>query len=145
MKKVGMFLLLIAMIAAVTLTACGGGGGGGSSSSDSGGGGGDGGGGGATNIPRYAFAANYNDNSVSSYAVDAATGRLKYIGKVAAGLYPYSVTVDPSGRYVYVANYYQYNVLQFTIGANGSLSHMATPKVATGILPTSITTLGSYQ
>lgn len=42
MKKVRMFLLLIAMIAAVTLTACGGGGGGGGSS-DSGGGSGGGG------------------------------------------------------------------------------------------------------
>ena len=42
MKKVRMFLLLIAMIAAVTLTACGGGGGGGGSSDSGSGGGGDG-------------------------------------------------------------------------------------------------------
>ncbi|MFZ3064200.1 MAG: fibrobacter succinogenes major paralogous domain-containing protein, partial [Nitrospirota bacterium] len=46
MKKVRMFLLLIAMIAAVTLTACGGGGGGGGSSDS----GGDSGGGGNTTV-----------------------------------------------------------------------------------------------
>ncbi len=46
--------------------------------------------------PRCAFVANYNDNSVSSYAVDAGSGRLTYIGKVATGTGPDSVAVDPA-------------------------------------------------
>jgi hypothetical protein len=83
--------LLPALVASLILGACGGkhGGGGGGSPAP------------ATNLPRYAFVANGNDSSVSSYVVDAATGHLKYIGKVAAGMGPFSVTVDPSGRYAY--------------------------------------------
>ncbi|HUL90978.1 MAG TPA: beta-propeller fold lactonase family protein, partial [Burkholderiales bacterium] len=68
-----------------------------------GGGGGDGGPVPTTNVPRFAFVAAYSGNAVLSYVVDAATGRLKYIGQVAAGAAPRSVTVDPSGRYAYVA------------------------------------------
>src|SRR2546427_11945488 len=66
------------------VTACGGGGGGGAAP--------------ATNIPRYAFVANNIDNSVSSYVVDAAAGHLKYIGKVAAGAGPPSLTPPPPRR-----------------------------------------------
>src|SRR5207245_7994638 len=108
------------------VTACGGGGGGGGAAP-------------ATNIPRYAFVANNSDNSVSSYVVDAAAGRLKYIGKVAAGASPSSVTVDPSGRYAYVANGGSANVSQYTIGANGALTPMATATVAAGAGPASVT------
>src|SRR2546427_12649406 len=66
------------------VTACGGGGGGGAAP--------------ATNIPRYAFVANNSDSSVSSYVVDAAAGRLKYIGKVAAGGGPPPPTLPPPRR-----------------------------------------------
>src|SRR5438445_422351 len=105
------------------VTACGGGGGGGAAP--------------ATNIPRYAFVANNGDNSVSSYVVDAAAGRLKYIGKVATGANPNSVTVDPSGRYAYAAN--GANVSQYTIGASGALPPTATATVAAGTNPISVT------
>jgi len=124
--KINIGLLLVSML---VLVACGGGGGGG-----------DGGGGGATNIPRYAFVANSNDNSVSSYVVDADTGRLKYIGKVAAGvspLSPSSVSVDPSGKYAYVVDFGG-SVSQYTIGASGGLAAMAPATVAAGSGPNSI-------
>ena len=132
--KINGGLLLLSML---VLAACGGGGGG-----DSGGGGG-----GATNIPRYAFVANSNDNSVSSYVVDADTGRLKYIGKVAAGvspLSPSSVSVDPSGKYAYVANNGG-TVSQYTIGASGGLAAMVPATVAAGANPWSVTTTGTWQ
>src|SRR5438445_282636 len=107
------------------VTACGGGGGGGAAP--------------ATNIPRYAFVANNGDNSVSSYVVDAAAGRLRYIGKVATGANPNSVTVDPSGRYAYVANGDSANASQYTIGADGALTPTATATVAAGTNPISVT------
>ncbi len=44
------------------------------------------------------------------------------------GLAPQSIAVDPSSRYVYVAD--GDRVLQFTIGAGGALTPMATPSVA---------------
>ena len=126
----------VTVIGLLLLAACGGGGGGGD---------GGGGGGGATNIPRYAFVANINDNSVSSYVVDADSGRLKYIGKAAAGSQPQSVTVDPSGKYAYVANDGG-NVSQYTIDASGRLAAM-TPAatVAAGTSPVSVTTTGTWQ
>ena len=94
--------------------------------------------------PRYAYTANGGDNSVSTYVVDSASGRLKYIGKVAAGTNPNSVTVDPSGRYAYVANYGG-NVSQYSIAADGSLSPLATPAVAAGTNPYSVVIAGTWQ
>ena len=128
----------VTVIGLLLLAGCGGGGGGG-----------DGGGGGAANIPRYAFVANQSDNSVSSYVVDADTGRLKYIGKVAAGvspLSPSSVSVDPSGKYAYVANAGGGGtVSQYTIGAGGGLAPMTPATVAAGTNPASVTSSGTWQ
>lgn len=90
------------------LTACGGGGGGGGGSS-----------GAATVAPRYAFAVNVSDNSVATYAVDAASGRLKYIDKYFTenlpGANPFAVAVEPSGKYAYVANFGTNDVAAFGI------------------------------
>ena len=130
--KINGGLLFLLML---VLAACGGGGG-----ADSGGGGG-----GATNIPRYAFVANSNDDSVSSYVADADSGRLKYIGKAAAGSGPSSVSVDPSGKYAYVVNYSGDSVSQYTIGASGSLTAMVPATVAAGNGPFSVTTTGTWQ
>lgn len=83
-----------------TVSACGGGG----SSSDAGGAGG---GSNAATYPRFAYVANYGDNSVSSYVVDAVSGRLKYTGKAAANTAPRSVVVDPSGKYELMRHHQQ--------------------------------------
>ena len=126
----------VTVIGLLLLAGCGGGGGGG-----------DGGGGGAANIPRYAFVANQADNSVSSYVVDADSGRLKYIGKVAAGvspLSPSSVSVDPSGKYAYVVDFGG-SVWQYTIGASGGLTPMVPATVAAGTNPASVTSSGTWQ
>ena len=79
-----------------TLAACGGGGGGGGSAA-------------ATpppnNVPRFAYVANGSDNTVSIYTVNAATGQLRHNGYVATEASPHSVSVDPSGKFAYVANW----------------------------------------
>ena len=93
------------------LTACGGGGGGG-------GGGGSAAAPPSNNVPRFAYVANYNDNSVSLYTVNATTGQLRHNGYAAAGTNPYSVTVDPSGKFAYVANVNSNNVSAFTINTS---------------------------
>src|SRR6266568_5692951 len=89
--------------------------------------------------PRFAYVVSHLDDSVSTYAVDAATGRLKYTGKVAAGNTPYSVTVDPSGKYAYVANANSNTLSQYTIGAQGALTAMSPATVAAGTGPASVT------
>jgi YVTN family beta-propeller protein len=83
--------------------------------------------------------ANSTDSSVSTYAVDAATGRLKFAGKAQAGTGPLSVTIHPGGKYAYVANSGSNTISQYTIGTNGSLTAMLTPTVAAGDYPRSIT------
>ena len=113
-----------------------------------GGGGGDGGGGGGTEAvyPRFAYVVNSADESVSFYAVENDTGRLRYQGKVQSSGSPVSVTVDPSGSYAYVANANGPNVTQYTIGTDGALTPMTSPKVRTGDGPCSVTVdpSGSY-
>lgn len=56
-------------------------------------------------VPRFAYAANASDNTVSVFSVDAGTGQLRHNGYVAAGTIPVSVTVDPLGKFAYVANH----------------------------------------
>jgi 6-phosphogluconolactonase len=51
----------------------------------------------------------------------------------AEGEFPWSVTVDPTGRYVYVTNFNGNSVSAFTIGAGGRLS--ATGTIASGTGP----------
>jgi 6-phosphogluconolactonase (cycloisomerase 2 family) len=58
---------------------------------------------------------------------------------VAAGTNPYSVTVDPLGKYVYVANEGSGNISQYTIGTGGALMPMSPATVAAGTNPYSIT------
>jgi 6-phosphogluconolactonase (cycloisomerase 2 family) len=50
------------------------------------------------------------------------------------------VTVDQSGRYVYVANAGDDTISQFTLGANGTLPATSTATVATGAGPDSVVT-----
>ena len=62
-----------------------------------------------------------------------------YVASVAAGANPFSVTVDPSGRYAYVANETGNSVSQYVIGSDGALTSMATAAVVPGLFPTSVT------
>lgn len=87
--------------------------------------------------PQYAYVANNGDNSVSAYAVDAATGRFKALGRINTGSGPESVAVDPSGKYAYVTNYNAANVFQYAVLPNGALS--ANGALGAGTNPRGIT------
>jgi 6-phosphogluconolactonase (cycloisomerase 2 family) len=90
-------------------------------------GGGSGGGGGAAaaqTVPRFAYLVNFNDDTVSIYTVDAATGQLRHHGYVLAGRQPRSVAVDPSSEFAYVANQGSNDVSAYTISANGALTEI---------------------
>ncbi len=58
----------------------------------------------AADAAGLAYVSNCSNDTVSSYDVDSATGRLQRVQEVAAGKCPVSVAVHPSGRYVYVQN-----------------------------------------
>jgi 6-phosphogluconolactonase (cycloisomerase 2 family) len=105
---------------------------------------------------KFAYVANYDvansgSSTVSQYTIGA-DGSLTPIGTgtVLAGANPSSVTIDPSSKYAYVANYDVANsgsstVSQYTIGADGSLTPIGTGTVLAGTNPSSIVTIGTWQ
>ena len=58
----------------------------------------------ATSFGRFAYVANSDEESISIYAVDAATGQLRARGYVETTVAPFAVTLDPSGRFLYASS-----------------------------------------
>jgi YVTN family beta-propeller protein len=88
-----------------------------------------------TAAPQYAYAANQNANTLSTYTIGVG-GVLTANGTVPTGQEPNAVVEDPAGRYVYVANWIDNTLSEYTIGTGGSLTAIGT--VATGANPASI-------
>ncbi len=98
---------------------------------------------------RFAYVANFcvsaNDcsvGSVSAYTINSSTGALRAVAgsPFAAGSGPGSVTVDPSGRFAYVANSGDNTVSAYDINSStGALSAVAGSPFAAGITPHSVT------
>jgi YVTN family beta-propeller protein len=85
-----------------------------------------------------AYVANFADNDVSMYRIDASTGALSTVGTIAAGTNPLFVTVDPSGRFAYVVNTSSSDVSMYGINpGTGTLSANGT--IAAGMQPVSAT------
>lgn len=82
-----------------------------------------GGGSGATAsqvIPRFAYVPDRDSNAVSAYTIDAQAGQLRANGYALAGAGAFSVAVDPSGKFTYVANIGDTKLSQCTIAGNGT-------------------------
>jgi len=71
----------------------------------------------------YIFAVNENTpGSISAFALDTSTMQLHFINKVSSqGNSPCYISTDPSGSYVFAANYLSGNVASFPIGKDGTL------------------------
>jgi DNA-binding beta-propeller fold protein YncE len=92
---------------------------------------------------RFLYVANSYGNSVSAYTISAITGALSRLdadpGTVGvqdytAGSFPNSVAVDPSGRFVYVANSGDGTVSVYGInGATGALTRVDADPATAGI------------
>jgi DNA-binding beta-propeller fold protein YncE len=79
--------------------------------------------------------------TVSVYAINSSTGALSKVAgsPFAAGDFPYSVTVDPSGRFAYMVNYVG-NVSAYTINSStGALRAVAGSPFAAGNNSVSVT------
>ncbi len=97
---------------------------------------------------KFAFVANRNSNDLSAYTINAGTGVLTQVicsggalvcngSNFIAGTSPYSVTVDPSGKFVYAANNVSNNVSAYTIDTvTGALTNVGS--VAAGTNPVSV-------
>src|SRR5271167_4841664 len=55
---------------------------------------------------QLAYVANYTDNTVSGYVINSSAGALTpdSAGPFPAGTGPFSIAVEPSGKFAYVAN-----------------------------------------
>ncbi len=63
-----------------------------------------------------------NSGGVSAFSIDRSTGKLTFLNEVASrGADPCYITVDPSGKYVLVANYTGGSIATFPIAADGKL------------------------
>lgn len=115
---------------------------------------------------KFAYVANYGSGDVSAYTVDKTTGALTQIVcatgcntttgltanfNAAAG--PNAVTVDPSGRFVYVANGLLYtiggpvsnNVLPFSINpVSGALTRGAAVNAGSGPVSVAVDPTGQF-
>jgi 6-phosphogluconolactonase (cycloisomerase 2 family) len=71
--------------------------------------------------------------NVSMYTIDAATGVLTSIGKIAAGTSPSSLAIHPSGKFVYVVNYDSNDISMYTMDTTtGNLTSIGTLAAAAG-------------
>ena len=103
---------------------------------------------------QFAYVANQNSNNISVYGINTSTGALTPIdangaligdqASIAAGTYPISVTVHPSGKFAYVANQSTADISAYSINTTtGALSAMdadgfttgTQATIATGTLP----------
>jgi 6-phosphogluconolactonase (cycloisomerase 2 family) len=108
---------------------------------------------GITPTNTYAYVANYNrnnaagDDTISEYSINA-DGSLSPlpVATIGAGPNPNSVNIDPSGSYVYVANFGNTQgrvngttLSEFIIGPGGQLTpNTAQPTVVTGSAPAAV-------
>jgi YD repeat-containing protein len=97
-------------------------------------------------VPRYVYESAYSDNgnvgTVSVYSVNPSTGQLRSLGFVSQAGDSSTLALDPASQYLYIANTASNNVPNtlsvYTVGANGSLTPLATPPVATGNYPNAV-------
>jgi 6-phosphogluconolactonase len=88
----------------------------------------------------YAYATNFDDNTVSQYEIGS-DGSLTPLSSptVATDGLPFSISVEPTGEYVYVSNWGSSTISQFRIGSDGTLSPIGTGTVASGRDPNGVT------
>lgn len=94
----------------------------------------------ATGLAGLAYVTNCNDNTVSSYDVDGATGQLENVRDVATGKCPLSITVHPSGKFVYVQNAGADSLSLYSVdAATSTLTAVATVPTGRGRSPGRVT------
>ncbi|MGC8212808.1 YncE family protein [Ralstonia solanacearum] len=88
---------------------------------------------------RFAYVANFADDTLSVYAINGATGALAPAGSpVATGGNPFAIAIHPSGRFAYVANVFSGTISLFAIDARtGALTPIGT--VQAGASPVAMT------
>ena len=84
-------------------------------------------------------------NSISEYLIDATTGALISIGTIATGASPSSVTANPDGHFVYVANTGSTTVSAYSVAGSGVLSAIDAFTAGSEPLSISINPAGTFE
>ncbi|QRR04121.1 lactonase family protein [Dyadobacter sandarakinus] len=75
---------------------------------------------------KFMYSANEGNNTVSSYTIDQATGKLADLNsKPALGRGPCHVSVDPKGRFLYVSNYGSGQLGVYLLNPDGTIGAVA--------------------
>jgi sugar lactone lactonase YvrE len=83
---------------------------------------------------RFAYVPNFGDNTVSIYAVNAATGQLRHRGYVAAGTGPNAVAIDRRGN-LYVSDSFAGTVTRLRADGSGVATWASDPLLTTAGQP----------
>jgi 6-phosphogluconolactonase len=96
----------------------------------------------------FAYVANLGSGTISAYTINASTGALTQVlcgvlpicngDNFKSGARPFFVTVDPSGKFAYVANYGSGDVSAYTIDATGALTAVTGSPFGAGAAPYSV-------
>jgi 6-phosphogluconolactonase len=90
-------------------------------------------------VPRFAYAANLVDNTISVYTVNGTTGQLRNNGYALASGNPTSVAVSPSGKFAYTADSSPSAVSAYSIDPGSStLTAVTGSPFATGSGPNAV-------
>jgi 6-phosphogluconolactonase len=78
---------------------------------------------------RFLYASNRGDNSIASFAIDPATGRLTPLAHVSTlGRTPRNFAFDPTGKWIIVTNHDSGNAVVFSVNpATGALTAAGAP------------------
>lgn len=89
---------------------------------------------------RFLYVTNSNNNSISQYIINAASGSLTTMtpSSVSAGNQPSSIVVDPTGRFAYAVNTIDNTISQYFVQSSGALAAMTPATVSTGSSPISV-------
>jgi len=87
----------------------------------------------------FAYVANSGSDNVTGYMINPASGALTLLptSPFPAGSAPYSVTADPTGSFLYVANADSSDISAYAIGLNGDLTLIGRFPTG-GFFPTSV-------
>src|SRR5215471_14140061 len=94
----------------------------------------------AASRAQFAYVANADSGDISAYSIDS-NGSLTPVpgSPFAAGIEPFSVSVDLMARFAYATNFSGNNVSAYRIGSNGALTPVSGSPFETGAGPISVT------
>jgi 6-phosphogluconolactonase len=70
---------------------------------------------------RFLYAAERTSSSIGAFSVDAASGRLTWLGSTSTEKQPRGFRIDPTGRYMVVSGEKSETLSTYAIGADGAL------------------------